>query len=284
MKNSTLMLIPALISLTGLSGLQAEVIMFNFSGGSTPSDANLTNSPYHSDNPSFTDTTWNNVSNADESAGSLSFADGTTASGVALNLGVADLTISSTVDLSDNPSSANNLGTKVSTGIFAGDSVGTGGVYDGSGADRRVIGAQITGLPAGTYDVYIQGINTNVAYNEAGISLPFEFAAGAGTAGADFDFTGYNSATVTYETNQVNASSWLEAGNGLASNYGKIRVTLAAGQALNLVSNGDGGKSNTGDSNRGFLNSAQIVTIPEPGSLILLGLGALAVMIVRRRH
>ena len=60
---------------------QAQTLMLNFRSSGGPTGANLTNSPLHTSEPSFTDTTWNNVSNSDVGSGLL-YADGSAATGV----------------------------------------------------------------------------------------------------------------------------------------------------------------------------------------------------------
>lgn len=257
---------------------QAQTLMLNFRATGGPTGANLTNSPLHTSEPSFTDTTWNNVSNSDVTSGLL-YADGSSATGVAFDLGLADLDVSSTVILSSNPGKVSNLGNNTNTGVYAGDSVAKGGIFAGNTTDRLEIGLQVTGLAAGTYEVFVTGRNTN---GQNSSELPYTYYASAGTEGADFDFSGYDSSSVTFISDD-NTSSWVDGGN-----YGKFTITLAAGEALNIVSNGDGGKGDAGSSfgsaNRGFLNSVQISMIPEPQTwALILGLASLGVLALRRR-
>lgn len=265
-----------------ISTAEAQVLMLNFRATGGPTGGNLTNSPYNTVNPDFTDTSWNNVSNADVSSGLL-YADGSAATGVAFNLGMADLAVSSTVDLSIDPGKVSDLGGKTNTGVYAGDSIGTGGIFDGATTDRLEVGLQVTGLAAGTYEVYVTGRNTS---GDITGTLPYTYYAGAGTAGTNFDFSSYNSASLTFE-GTGSTSAWVEAG-GVDANYGKFTITLSAGEALNIVSNGDGGISAggqpVGSANRGFLNSVQIVAIPEPQTwALILGFGVLVGAVVRRR-
>ncbi|WP_269542111.1 PEP-CTERM sorting domain-containing protein [Cerasicoccus fimbriatus] len=257
---------------------QAQTLMLNFRSSGGPTGANLTNSPLHTSEPSFTDTSWNNISNSDVGSGLL-YADGTAATGVAFDLGIANLDVSTTVDLATTPTSANNLGLQANTGVYEGNSVGTGGIFSGSGPDRNQIGLQVTGLAAGTYEIYITGRNTN---GQSTGELLYSYYAGTGVAGSNFDFSGYDSSSVSFMGSDQTAA-WVDGGN-----YGKITITLAAGEALNIVSNGDGGKatgsSSFGTANRGFLNSVQISMIPEPQTwALIIGLVSLGVLALRRR-
>ncbi|WOO43270.1 PEP-CTERM sorting domain-containing protein [Rubellicoccus peritrichatus] len=271
----------AVLGLATLAG--AQVLMLNFRNTGGPSSGNLTNSPYNTENPGFADTTWNNVSNSDVGSG-LFWADGTAATGIGFDLGVANLDVSTVVDLSTAVGSANNLGTIVNTGIYAGDSIATGGIFNGSTTDRFELGLQVTGLTAGTYEVYVTGRNTN-ANNSA--TLPYTYYASGGVSGANFDFADYDSASVSFSGSTDATAAWVEAGNADA-NYGKFIVSISAGEALNIVSNGDGGQgtggSPVGTANRGFLNSVQIVAVPEPGTWALMfGIAVFVCVVIRRK-
>lgn len=255
------------ITLTASAG--ATTLMLNFRNSGGPTGANLTNSPLHTADSGFTDTAWNNLSVGDVGAGSLIWADGTTATGVALDLGtITDITASTVVDLTSTPSNSNNLGSATDTGIYAGDSVGTGAIFNGSSSTpNRGLGFQITGLDAGIYEVYVSGRNTNAP---TGFPIENSFSLGAGTAGSSFDYSGYDNASITYTSTTDATSAWVEG-----DNYVKYTVTLAAGETLDLAAYG---------SARGFINSVQITTVPEPGTYAFLaGLLGLGVVIIRRR-
>lgn len=255
----------------------AQVLMLNFRSSDGPSGVNLTNSPYHTANPGFTDTTWNNVSNSDVASGLL-WADGSAASGVGFDLGLADLDVSTTVNLSTAVGSASNLGGAANTGVYSGNSIGTGGIFSGSSADRLQVGLQVTGLSAGIYEVFVTGRNTNSGGDG---DLLYSYYASEGTAGNNFDFSGYASGSVTFTSQTDAVSSWVETGNANA-NYAKFTVTIASGEAINIVSNGDGGKG--GDANRGFLNSVQISAIPEPHTwAMIFGTLAFGIVLIRRK-
>lgn len=86
--------------------------------------------------------------------------------------------------------------------------------------------------------------------------------------------------TISYVAGNFDTDdAWVEAGSAKA-NYVKFTVDLSAGQALNIGVSG----TENGSIDRGFLNSIQIVAVPEPASLALIGMGGLMIMPVRRRQ
>src|SRR5690606_7385855 len=117
-----------LAGLLFLAPVRADIIMLDF--GSTTVGTNSTlNSPYHTVNGSFTNTAWNKVQASDIAAGSLVWSDGTTATGVSLNLGgSSDAT---TLNLASTPTSS-PLGGAVNTGVYTNTSVGRDGIFVGT--------------------------------------------------------------------------------------------------------------------------------------------------------
>jgi len=257
----------------------AQVLMLDF-GPTVATGANLTNSPYHtSAGNGFTGTTWNTVGTADVSSGLL-FSNNTAATGVSVNLGT---TTTSTVNLAAQPSASNALGTATNTGIYAGNSVGTDGIFSGTGTSNNTIGVQIGGLSAGTYDIYIAARNTNTG-QQATNGYAQTVLAGKSASAGNFDFTGYSSETLTYPSNANTAlysSAWVEG-----ENYVKLSITLSAGEFLNIAV--DGTNIGGGGDTRGFLNSLQVVNtsvIPEPSTYAALGgIAALGFAALRRRR
>lgn len=253
------------MALLSSMGANAQVLMFDF-GPTTVSGTDQTNSPYHTVNGSFTDTTWNKIQTADSS--SLEWSDSGTATGVSINLGATTAFDSTTIGLNNQPSGTNALGNSTNTGVYAGTSVGKDGIYTGSSGNTRYVGFQIGGLSAGTYDVYVTSRNTNTGstYNQ-------HLYLGASSAAGDFDAVTLSlSGVLTYADGSTAISSWVEG-----ANYLKFTVTLGAAQYLNFGVVGTGGEL------RGFLNSVQIVTVPEPSSVVLL-LGGLGLLAARRRR
>ena len=256
----------------------AQVLMLDF-GPTTTSGTSLTNSPYHSANSSFTDTTWNKRGTADATSGLL-WSNGVAATGVSINLGATTSDASRTIGLANTPSNGTSLtGSAMTTGVYADSSPARDGIFTGtSSGNIRAVGLQVSGLAPGTYDIYMTGRNTNT--NGGHIQ---NFYAGKAASSGDFTFTDagtFASKSITYfasPTTQNNA--WSET---TLANYAKFSVTLTTGAVLQLSAFGG-----TGDS-RGFLNAVQIVntsTIPEPAAAgLLAGVATIAIATLRRHR
>jgi len=258
---------PAALVLTFLSlgAANAQVLMFDF-GLTTVTGASQTNSPYHSVNGSFADATWNKIQTADSS--SLTWSDGTAATGVSINIGVTTDNASTTVGLGNIPSINSALGGTTSTGIYADTSVGKDGITTSSSGNTRYVGFQLGGLAAGTYDVYVSSRNTSTSN-----SYSQTLWLGSSLVAGDFDATALTlSDSLSYANGTVAISAWV-----VGENYFKLTLSLVEDAYLNLATVGGG------NDNRGFLNSVQIVTVPEASSVVLL-LGGLGLLAVRRRR
>jgi hypothetical protein len=237
--------------------------------GPTSPTGSETNSPFHTATGSA-DTIWNVLGTADSS--SLVNSDGSAATGLSLNLGAGNAAAPTLINLTNQPDTSSALGSTVNAGVYAGNSVGKDGIFEGTGLEVRSIGFQLSGLAAGTYDVYLTTRNTNTS---AAYSMT-SFAAN-GTAG-NFDHAGYTSRVLTYLSGTAAATgAWVEEGNA-SENYTRFTVTLGAGEVLNVAVAGDGVQT------RGFLNSAAIVAIPEPSSVTLLAFGLGTLCLGRRRR
>lgn len=217
------------------------VLMVDF-GSTTVTGADQTNSPYHSVNGAFTETSWNKAT-ADLMSGVV-WSDGTAATGVTIDVGDTAKFGDTTLGLA-SAVAANALGRAFNTGIYSGTSVGKDAIF-ASGKGTRHVGCQVGGLGAGTYDVYLAGRNTNSSQTGEQI-----FLVGTSSAAGNFDFSGYSSQTLSY-SGSTSPTIW----NGEC--YVKFTVTLGAGEYLNMASVGKTGEL------RGFLNSAQIVAVPQP--------------------
>ena len=254
-----------------MAAANAQVLMFDF-GPTLATGGSLTNSPYHTANGSFTNTTWNRVQTADVGSGLL-WSDGTAATVVALNLGATTTatTSSSTLELANIPSNSNALGTTINTGVYTGSSVGKDGIYTGSTGNARAVGFQLSGLAAGTYDIYLTARNTNTSVAHTQIMF-----LGASATSGDFvlDGSGMASETLSIAAGTSSATSaWVDN-----SNYLKMTVVLSSGDVLNLATLGGVAEA------RGFLNSVQIVAVPEPATWALLAFSLTTVLVLRRRE
>ena len=229
-----------------------SILMLDFGSTEVTGDTRL-NSPYHTAaGAGFTDVGWNRVERADVSTG-LVYSNGTAATGITMNLGVAPASGATTlVALGSVPGSSSGLGTVVSTGIYASPSVGRDGIF---GVAGQSLGVQVTGLAPGIYEIFIIGRNTNISNSIA------KSYVGTGVAGVDFDFSGLTPVTINY-TNLTSTSSWIEG-----VNYSRHTITLGAGDGLNIATQGTDSDSQF----RGFLNSIQIVQqVPEPSTAAFL--------------
>ena len=264
--------IPLMIALS-LSMASAELLKLQLDFGpttvpSTPTDMRIV-SPYHTESGSVADLTWNKVELADVASGLL-YSNGSAATGVSLNLGVSPN--SNIIDFAAAPSTSSALGSSINTGVFATGSVGRDGIFSGSGSENNRIGLQISGLAHGIYEVYIVGINTN--QNQANWRAK-GMGAIASTSMTTWDTSSVSGATtIGNHTDGSSPTAWIEG-----QNYAKFTMTLdATNPVLSLFTFSD-----IGSDNRGFLNSVQIVAIPEPGTLVLLGIAFGSLMLFRRR-
>jgi len=270
-----------------MTAVEADAALLLDFGPTTPTGSNLINSPYHNATGSAADD-WNILGTADSS--SLVFSDGSSATGVTVDLGrSAD---SNTIVFANQPSSSNTLGVRINTGVFSGNSVGTDGIFHGSGGDNNRLGVQISGLAPGAYDVFVNGINTNIAPSDsARVGLPQQIGALATSLIATLDTTSLDSVLVeNYDTDENDPiTTWVEASDAAAApdgTYARFLVTLTAGSPnLTIFSYAD-------NDDRGFFNSIQIARadsddplatpVPEPATFALLVLGGAALL--RRRR
>lgn len=256
------MAVGTMAALFAAGSADASVLMLDF-GPTTPVAPHDRNSPYHAADATFTGAKWNILQTADVASGLL-YADNTAAEGVAVNLGSSiDSTL---IDLNVNPDKSSALGSATSTGIYNASTPGRDGIWkDGKGSST---GVQITGLEPGVYEVYVTARNTNSGQKATTQTI----FAGSSLAG-NFDYSTYSSVTLSYASQSSHTSAWTEGGN-----YAKLIVTVAPGYALNIAVAGTEGDS----IDRGFLNSIQVVPVPEPSALAMLGLAGLP-MLRRRR-
>jgi len=226
----------------------SQAVLLDF-GPTTVSTAG-TNSPYHTVNPLFTDSAWNTIGTSDQLNG-LIWSDGTSDSALSLDIGATTNSTATVIGLSNVPSGSNALGSQINTDVYAGDAAGTDAIYTGS-SGTRYVGFQLGGLPAGTYDVYVNARNTNT--NTANLQ---HVSVGVSSVSGDFDAATLEGTNVLdYEAGSTAATeAWVES-----ENYLVFTVTVATGDYLNLAVVGDPAGTQT----RGFLNSVQIVPTEAP--------------------
>lgn len=276
LNSKTLLGLLAILGTT--AALSAQVLMLDFGpdGILTKYEAS---SPYHTASPGFTATNWNPVHTADIASGGLFYADGTVATNVSLDLGSNDSLAGTTLDLSGGVREHSLIGTMDNVGIYTYETADNttfsaaarDGIFTSAGAGS--VGLQVGGLAAGSYDIYVTARknNTTNAYSHT-------VYAGSSASAGNFIFGAYDNATLTYPSGgSIYTASWVEG-----ENYLKFNVTLGAGELLNLVVQGDDTSTTAG---RGFLNSVQIVAIPEPSAIALIAGGlAIGLATLRRRR
>jgi hypothetical protein len=240
----------------------AQVLMLDF-GSLNVADGDPLNSPYHSINPGFEETAWNQIQTADIGAGGLVFSDGLAAAGISLDLGISTANGSSIVNFGSQPlTSTSGSG---GAGIFAGPSAARDFVNSGpSGTgNQRLLGVGILGLGAGDYEVYLVGMNTNVIGSS-------QFWAAAGAPGSSFDVSPLTAAG----SSNSGTAIWAEG-----TNYVRLSVAITeTNSELYLIAGG------TSADLRGTFNAIQIVAVPEPSGFALAVAGAFACWGRRRQR
>jgi PEP-CTERM putative exosortase interaction domain len=256
-------------------------------GSNTVGASDLLNSPLHAARPDFTESTWNSLTSSTTGAKTgLLYSDGTEATGVTVFMGRSSNNSWSTVTFAGAPTNVTS-GTNPGnwTGVLSSaTSIGRDGFYSayasvsGDPATTRLASIAIGGLAAGTYEVYIVGLNPQLS-PATGATMGFwATELSAVTATTTFDASALiNGAPegMASSTNSVSAS-WVEG-----ANYAKLTVTVSSPDSfLTIVSLGL-----TEAETRGYLNAIQIVAIPEPSSAaVLAALGGLAFAATRRRR
>lgn len=256
--------------------------------GPVATGAYLTLSPGHATGTvAATETTWNTITTSDANS-TLKYSDGTSApSTVTLTLGqeadAGDNIINYSTPIASLGLVGNGGGTAgrkslLTAGSIYGDSrLGSSAVGRDAffGAAGSAIGFRVDGLKAGDYVIYLMGRNTNA--NTAALAAMTFYATTGDSASTFASFNSEDSesqANTTYTTalytNQYQSFSENQ-------NYVAFNVSLMEGDSLFVAVDG------TDTELRGFLNMAQIVSVPEPSAALLGGLGVLG-LLRRKRH
>jgi len=281
--------LPALMWLLGASlSASANSLMFDFgnptantavpetnaaaSPGPVAAGSYLTLSPGHSAGAvALSETTWNTITTSSPQS-SLSYSNGTSATGVTLTMGQESTAGNNTIDYSTAISSLNLVGSGGGTagqknlltaGSIYGDTrlgssaVGRDAFFGGAGA---AIGFRVDGLAAGNYNIYLMGRNTN-SNAPALQGMTFYAATGASSG----TFASFNTAASAVEANTTystlaytNQYESFSAGQ----NYVVFTISIAANTSLFVAVDG------TNTELRGFVNMMQITpAITPPPSL-----------------
>lgn len=233
------------------------------------------------------ETTWNTITTSDPNS-SLKYSDGTSApSTVTLTLGqeavAGDNTINYSTPITSLGLVGNGGGTSgrkslLTAGSIYGDTrlgssaVGRDAFFGGA---NSAIGFRVDGLAAGDYVLYLMGRNTNANTAAlAGMTFYATTGASATTFSAfhteDSAFQANTTYTTALYTNQYQSFA-------VGQNYVAFNVSLLEGDSLFVAVDG------TETELRGFLNMAQIVSVPEPSAALLGGLGVLGLLRRRRK-
>lgn len=255
------------------------------SPGPVATGAYLTLSPGHAKGGlSAGETTWNTITSSAPNS-SLSYSDGTTAPTVTLTMGQESTAGDNTIDYSTAIASLGLVGngggttgrkSLLTAGSIYGDSrLGSSAVGRDAffGAANSAIGFRVDGLAAGDYVVYLMGRNTNA--NTASLAGMTFYA----TTGASGNFATFNTAGSGFQANTTYTTAlYTDQYQSFVAgqNYVALNVSLLEGQSLFVAADG------TETELRGFLNMAQIVSVPEPSAAFLGGLGLLGLL--RRRR
>lgn len=267
----------ALLLCTGLGSVSvtsAQSLLFDFGPTAITSGSSKLSSPGHvSGDVTGGEITWNQIGITDVTSG-LKFGDNSAATGVGIDLGIETGDATNIIGFSSNPTSSlqgNNAA--YNAGIYVSDAPARDFIFV-TGTNPIAIGARVSGLTEGVYNVYISGANTNAS---AAGTMNF-YAAVVGSGATTFDF---NSASTASATNDPTGGASWTAG----VNYVMYSVSITATQNLVIAASGTGATSG----GRGFLNSLEVVrvgditNIPEPGTFAgLAGLIALGACCLRR--
>ncbi|HET6408744.1 MAG TPA: PEP-CTERM sorting domain-containing protein [Chthoniobacteraceae bacterium] len=248
----------------------AQTILLDF-GPTTVSATDATVSPAHAVGAvPGSAVTWNKVLLSDIGSGVLSSTGGST--GVSINLGVESGTGSGTISYTTNPAGGSTiLGTAAgaTSSLYSDTKVARDGIF--SGAADVALGLRIDGLAAGEYTLYFTARNTNSGLTS---NRGERMYASTGTSSDTFDFSAVSNFSSVANTNSMtDALGIFTAG----VSYNTLSFTITGGQSLFLAVDG----FQSGE-NRGFLNSLEIVAVPEPGVPLLFG-ASVAFFLFRRR-
>jgi len=211
----------------------------------------------------------------------LVYGDGSAATGVTVKIAAEATVGNNTIDFAGttglNFSGVTGSAISVPGSAYSGNSPARQGVFrNGAGsANNAAMGVSITGLAAGTYNIFMVGRNTNGGSNDTPANFYLSTVNGGMPSSYLFDGVGnttQQTAGATHTSASLNALTFTAG-----VTHVEFTVTLTQGQTLLLASEG------TGDELRGFINSIEIVQVPEPSAAIL-SFGTIGLLAFRRRR
>ena len=283
----TLKTAACLLSLgVGLNYATAESVLLDF-GPTTVASPYLTLDPGHNAGTiPGSDTTWNVITTSVVNDTGLAYGSGVAASGLSLTLGegaangtsINYSTPITKLTLAGSGGGVPGYQNLLTTGsVYGGDTSSTAAGRDAFfGDNSNAIGLRLDGLSAGSYAIYVMARNVNTD----AVQVPMNVFANTGASSGTFDFsslTGSTELNTGYlATDYTDQYTTFQAGE----NYVALNVTVNNGDSLFLAVAG----ADSGIEARGFMNMVQVVAVPEPGALAILGMGILGLLAVSKKR
>lgn len=243
-----------------VSSLSAQTLLIDFGPTAATGDDRLVSPGHAVGAVPDSALSWNKIT-----ADSSNLISSTGAStGVSINIGRESTAGGGTIDFDLNFGSIAGAGAATGA-LYSGTKVARDGIYNSSAGSA--LGVRIDGLSAGDYTLYFTARNTNTAMIG---SRAERLYLNTGASASTFDFSGLTAANYR-DVSNTNSLSSATGVFELGVSYNSISFTLLADQSVFIAT--DGFEINE---TRGFLNSLEIVAIPEPSTYALL-LGGLCV-------
>ncbi|MEX0653457.1 MAG: PEP-CTERM sorting domain-containing protein [Phycisphaeraceae bacterium] len=218
---------------------------------------------------------WNSVYGADSDsvsdvASGLVDSSNAALTGVSLDLGTGSDT---SINWASQPKARVGWGAggRSSTGVFANDTFRD---FIANESSESTIGLRISGLDAGTYDVWVISRMT-YTNNDDITNDDYDIYVGAGgTSTAPNSLSTDSIQQYSRNNASANTDTWAE-GDGFT--WVKLQATVDGSNDLLVFS------ESTYNNQNGLINAVQVSLVPEPASLALMGLGSMLMFVRRRR-
>lgn len=273
----------------GTMDASAESLLLDF-GQTNVAAPYLTTDPGHAAaTVAGTDTSWNTIKTSSATS-SLLYGNGSAAAGITLTMGQEASPGNNVISYSTAIANLNLAGTGgsvagqqklLTSGSVYGDdnsstAVGRDAFFGGGTATvGAAAGLRIDGLAAGDYLVYVMARNCN----SDATSLPMNIFSFVGAPVGTFDFsalTGISEANTGYlSTSYTGQYSTFQDGE----NYVGLNITIGSGDSLFLAADGA-----SATETRGFLNMVEIVSVPEPATGAMFGMGILTLALAFKKR